>query len=253
MVPAGPRPAPLPAAARAAAASALVPRGPARLLRGWTAAVVATVLAAGSHTLAGGLGSAHDAGPHPVAWILTLALAAPLCTALAGRALSWWRLLGAVGASQLLFHAAYSLAAPSAAGHPAGPSPDGGHAVHAVHAVPAGHALALAPGPAGASALPADPAALGPDPAGAGMVAAHVLAAVVTVLLLRRGERLALRVVDLAAGLVLRAPGARLARWMPTVPVPRVPSRPLLPVPGPGIVVSSVLRWRGPPVLLPAR
>src|SRR5699024_5402302 len=87
--------------------------GAARLLRGWAGAGVATVLAAGSHTLAnlldpGGSHAGHDAGPAPILWILTLALAGPLCTALAGRRLSWWRLTAGVTASQLIFHWLYS-------------------------------------------------------------------------------------------------------------------------------------------------
>ncbi|MGD6979320.1 MULTISPECIES: hypothetical protein [Citricoccus] len=251
-------------------------RGPARLLRGWAAAVVATLVAAGSHTLAGSSGPGHDAGPAPVVWILTLALAGPLCTALAGRTLSWWRLGSAVASSQLLFHWLYSQSAGT--GRPAGPVPadpagHAGHAAHAGHAGPAAQSVqsaqvspsalaaevspsalaaevspsAAAPGPS-AGTLPGAEVLQSADHSSLAMVAAHVLAAVVTVLLLRRGEAMAARVVELAVGFVLQAPGARLARWVPAVRRPRLPSRPLAPVLRAGAVVSSALRLRGPPV-----
>jgi hypothetical protein len=220
------------------------PRGPARLLRGWAAAVVATLLAAGSHTLAGSAAPGRDAGPAPVVWILTLALAGPLCTALAGRALSRWRLGSAVGSSQLLFHWLYSQSA-------ALPEHPGGSALrdHAGHSAPAGQASQHAPAPGpGAGSLPAAEALPAADHASLAMAAAHVLAAVATVLLLRRGEAMAARVVELAAGFVLLSPGARLAGWVPAVRRPRLPSRPAAPVLRAGAVVSSGLRLRGPPV-----
>ena len=252
-------------------------RGPVRLLRGWAAAVVATLLAAGSHTLAGnttGNVPGHDAGPAPVVWILTLALAGPLCTALAGRSLSWWRLWSAVGSSQLLFHGLYSQSAahpgPTAsAGLARGAGPAyGGHGVHGIHGVygtHATHAAQAAPGAAHGSPHGPDPtlhpeSVLGPgtlpgaeglpaaDHTSLAMVAAHVLAAVATVLLLRRGEAMAARVVELAVGWVLRSPGARLARWVPALRLPRLPSRPAAPAWRTGAVVLSGLRLRGPPV-----
>jgi hypothetical protein len=229
-------------------------RGPVRLLRGWAAAVVATLLAAGSHTLAG-----YDAGPAPVVWLLTLALAGPLCTALAGRSLSWWRLWSAVGSSQLLFHWLYSqsaarpgdpgAAAPSLRAPLAGAGAEAAHAGHAAHA--GGLRADTLPGPetlSGPETLPATEALSVAGHLGLVMVAAHVLAVVATVLLLRRGEAMAVRVVQLGVGLVLRSPGARLSRWVPALRPPRLPSRPLAPAVRAGAVVLSGLRWRGPPV-----
>jgi hypothetical protein len=236
-------------------------RGPARLLRGWAAAAVATLLAAGSHTLAAAGGSGHhppDAGPAPVVWILTLALAGPLCTALAGRPLSWLRLALAVGSSQLLFHWLYSIAAvpvpsPATAGPPAASSVSSLSSMYSLAGAYAG------PGHA-AHVLPPVLGTAGPLAAGTGwdgaetlsppslaMIAAHVLAAVGTVLVLRRGELLAVRVAELAVGLVLRGPAARLARWTPSVPV----RGPLVRVEAPawrreGFLLAG-LRWRGPP------
>lgn len=224
-------------------------RGAARLLRGWTAAAVATLLAAGSHTVAGLASAPHDAGPHPVVWILTLALAGPLCTALAGRALSWGRLLGAVGSSQVLFHWLYSMAsAPPGAGEAAALVRLRAADAHAAHTGSA--AQAPVPGTSGPvvhAGIPTDPVLVA-DHASLAMTAAHVLSAVVTVVLLHRGEALAARVVELAAGVVLRSPGARLVHWTPQVRLPRLPSRPLVPVLRTGAVVSSRLRLRGPPV-----
>ncbi len=231
-------------------------RGTARLLRGWSAAAVATLLAAGSHTLAAVAEpghAAHDAGPVPIVWILTLALAGPLCTALGGRRLSWWRLAGGVGASQVLFHGLFSISASAgrsgsaAAGAPGPP----GHAGHLGHAGHPGHAhhTELRPG----DLAPALDALPGADPMPAlghlspAMLAAHLLAAVATVLLLRRGERLAARVGELAAGMILRSPGARLARWVPLTPPRRVSARAARPPRRPRDILRPTCHLRGPP------
>jgi hypothetical protein len=106
-----------------------------------------------------------------------------------------------------------------------------------------GHGVLLGPGTLpGAEGLPAA------DHTSLAMAAAHVLAAVATVLLLRRGEAMAARVVELAVGWVLRSPGARLARWVPAIRLPRLPSRPVAPAWRAGAVVLSGLRLRGPPM-----
>lgn len=86
-----------PAAARPPAARPAPVRGASRLLRGWAAAP---------------------------------ALAGPVCTTLAGRRLSWWRLSAGVTASQLLFHWLYSATAVAAA-TPALSCLDGRHGAHA--------------------------------------------------------------------------------------------------------------------------
>ncbi|XKH53208.1 hypothetical protein LG293_03580 [Citricoccus nitrophenolicus] len=231
-------------------------RGPARLLRGWAAAVIATLWAAGSHTVASISSYSadvpahghvpdhlHDAGPAPIVWILTLALAGPLCTALAGRRLSWWRLASGVGASQLLFHWLYSIAAVPAdadASALSGLRSTAGLIGSANHAGHLGsNSLAGLPGP-----VVADDAL---TTLSAAMVLAHVLAAVGTVLVLRRGELLAARVAELAVGLVLRSPGARLARWVPAVPVRRVAVRAVRVARRPDEVLLASQRLRGPP------
>ena len=98
-----------------------VVRGPARLARGWAGALAMTALAALFHT------AAEPGHGFPEVGVVAFAavLAAPLCTALAGRALSLWRTAAAVAIAQGLFHVLYGLAA-------------GGHGplVEAWHAVP---------------------------------------------------------------------------------------------------------------------
>lgn len=210
-----------------------VQNGAARLLRGWSAAVIATVLAAGSHTLAGP--GHHDDGPSPLVWILTLALAGPVCTALAGRLLSWTRLSVGVLLSQAVFHALYSLG-PAAPPSAALPSASFGH----LHT----HGSLAAPAP-----LPgvSDPAVAEPllPAAEHTMLAAHLLAAVATVVLLRHGERSVLATAD---WVLLRRPVLilRPAQLTPACG-PRLVGLPTPPVlPALRELVSS-LRWRGPP------
>ncbi|MFC7403382.1 hypothetical protein [Citricoccus sp. GCM10030269] len=215
-------------------------------MRGWAAALIATLLAAGSHTVAASSGH-HDAGPAPVVWILTLALAGLLCTALAGRALSWWRLGLAVGASQLLFHWLYSMAAvPLPATGLTDPHAAAGHGAAAHASV----TDAVATHGAVTHAAATHPASA--DHLSMAMVCAHVLAAVGTVVLLRRGEVLAARVAELAVGVVLRSPGARMACRTLLSPVRRVPVRASAPAWGLSDVVLSCLRLRGPPSWTPS-
>ena len=78
-----------------------------RLLRGVAAAVAATFIAAFSHVDAGG------PPPDGTIILLSLALSGLVCTALAGRSLSLWRLSAAVVLSQALFHGLFSLGASS--------------------------------------------------------------------------------------------------------------------------------------------
>lgn len=227
-------------------------RGASRLLRGWAAAFVATLLAAGSHTVAnlvdsGASHAAHSAGPAPILWILTLALAGPVCTALAGRTLSWWRLSAGVTASQLLFHWLYSATADPAAACTL-TDLHGGHGVPGTHA---GHLEGLVNAGTGSesgavsSYVPGVEATLPEDsPA---MAVAHLLAAVVTVLVLRRGEVLAARVAELAGELIVRSPGAQLSRWVPAVPVRRVSAAHTAPECRPEDVLLPSRRQRGPP------
>jgi hypothetical protein len=138
----------------------------ARFARGWIVAVFSTFVAALSHTLGGG------AVPGLLAVVVSLAFAGIVSIALAGRTLSTWRLTVAVLLSQLVFHGLFSfggaggrLSATDAAGH----------------AHDAGQTVLLMPAGAATEAMAGNHGAL--------MTASHVLAAIVTVVALRFGER----------------------------------------------------------------
>lgn len=238
--------------------------GPARLVRGWIAALVATVLAAGSHTVAGVLDAAPMAGadqmhaaPPMAVLVLTLALSGMVCTGLAGRVLSWWRLLGAVGASQLLYHGAYSLSSGHAG---AGTGSSGTRTLidpHAHHrfggsalsdsalGVASGSASGMEPTGAAVNGLSEALPAAAQDTMSLTMLAAHVVAAVLTVAVLRAGERVVLATV---AWLVLERPAALLMLWRPVVPTPVVPAAPAVGVRWQPTPVLECLWLRGPPV-----
>ncbi|MFT4469288.1 hypothetical protein ACMX2H_05200 [Arthrobacter sulfonylureivorans] len=193
-----------------------------RLLRGWLGAAVATSLAALSHLAGGG----HV--PAPAVWLLAFAFAGLVCVGLAGKSLSWARLLVAVCTSQAIYHLLFQL------GHaaPAGFTPALGHAGHHDALLPAG---ALLPEVSGQAATATDPA----------MLAAHLAAAAATVLLLRRGEHAAAALV----GTVALAAPRRLSSWRP---IPRVrlaaPVELLIqPFAALGVPLLA-LRHRGPPL-----
>lgn len=194
-----------------------------RALRGLIAATVATFVALMSHVAAGGampgwLGVA-------VPWVL----AAMVCTVLAGRALSLWRLSIAVVLSQALFHTLFVLGTvtPGAAST--------GHV----------HAAAAAAAPA-AQATAADSA---PDLA---MWASHLAAAVLTIVVLHRGEAAVRRLIGLAGEVVdalrLRldvVDGVRVPALRPAPAIADAPRR----SPSLGWYRSTSAR-RGPPLLL---
>ncbi len=135
----------------------------ARFARGWAAALFATLVAACSHTIAGG------GAPSPVALMLALAFSGMVCVALAGKSLSRIRLSIAVGASQLMFHGVFSLIAPAPGGEAMSPA--------------AGHTMMMTYVPLQATSERMH------DHADPWMWLAHGIAAVVTVIALRHGER----------------------------------------------------------------
>ncbi len=185
-----------------------------RTLRGVAAAWVATIVAATSHTLAGG------GAPAPVLVAVVGVLAWPFGIALIGRRLSVWHVGAAVVASQLLFHVSFAIAAG------ADPSAATGHLHH----------LALDGGGVGASILPDAP-----------MLLAHALAAIATLCGLYGGERMlralgrGVRSVLQRAVVVLRAPRS----------APRHVGAGLALVPSLRVVLSDLSR-RGPPSLVDA-
>ena len=220
-----------------AAAPALPVHGGARLARGWAGALLATGLAAGSHTV---LGAAH--APHPLVLLLAVALAAPVCTVLAGRRLCLPRVVAAVLASQAILHGLYGLASP-APGVPAALPTTAGHLGHAVPA--SGELASFAAAHTSAHAM-THAGAAGHDHLGLGMLTAHLLAAVLTVLLIRHGERLLVRAAGLVVDAVLarRLPALRPAsgrvRLSWGASAPRTPA---------GRVLIGATGLRGPPAL----
>lgn len=135
----------------------------ARLARGWLTASVAVFVAAFSHLVGGG------STPGLMGVVLALAFAVPVSIALAGKSLSLVRLSVSVGFSQFLFHLLFGMGASAAPTLIETGSPH-----HVAVSV-----AAAAPGVA-AHGL----AHLGPW-----MWVAHALAAVVTIVALRRGEK----------------------------------------------------------------
>jgi hypothetical protein len=180
-------------------------------LRGATAATVATLLAAGLHTLGGG------EAPAPVVVALTLAFAVPLCTALVGRRLPLLRLGAAVVLSQVLFHALFTL----------------GAGARAATAVPHLH---------GATAHL--PPLLGHAPEQ--MTASHVAAALLTTALVARGEA-AVRAL-LACWRLATTRWRRLPAPVPLLAAPR--TAPIEARAGrlALLLLPLALRHRGPPL-----
>lgn len=201
----------------------------ARTARGAFGAVAATLLAAASHSMAGGSAA-------PIAIAATAILAMPLCIALAGRIGSLWRLSIAVLASQALFHWSFS----------------GLGATGASPASQAGGGLAVSPHAAHFDALasfaPQLATAAGAGGHGAGshdalMWLAHAAAAVCTIALLHRGEQAATR--------FLRVLRETVAVHLPAMV--RVPMRPAslggfaLPERRTSQIPLRTIRLRGPP------
>lgn len=197
-----------------------------RLARGATAAAIATLVAALSHTAGG--------GTFPSAPLLALAFVTSVgwCTAVVGRRFSWLRVSAAVVASQALFHGTFALL---------------GAAGDRVVAETAGHSAH-----AGSTTLTVLPGGSGHVHEGVGMLAAHAVAAAVTIVALRIAERSSLATAALthvvrsllpALTALPVAIGSRLARVRPSGTGFR---------PAPVAVILTGLRRRGPPVLTTA-
>ncbi|MBK4346486.1 hypothetical protein [Lacisediminihabitans changchengi] len=197
----------------------------ARFARGWIAAVVSVFVALCSHLLAGG------DSPGLPGILLCLAFAGMICIALSGRALSTPRLTIAVGASQFLFHGVFGMlgAAPM--------SISGGH-------MDMNPQLTMSAQPM-LSPLPLAAADSGMAMPG-WMWFAHAVAAVITVLALRFGERAFWQLLALASPLLrmLLALARPVRVSTPPASVPAADA--MLP---PRLVVLSTHRHRGPPAL----
>ena len=213
----------------------------ARLVRGWAAALAATAVAAASHVLAGG------AIPHPSIVLFCLALSAMVSCALSGRSLSLPRTAGAVLASQGIFHLLFTVGGAGMVGGTsaaAGPGA-GSHAAHAGHATstdPTALAAQISDaGDAGAAGV------MGmAGHSSAAMWLGHLIAAVATVVLLRKGEAALLRIL---VAMRLRITTI-LPLFLPLPLGPRIPKLSTLipadPLPNLGVPLL-VMRHRGPP------
>jgi hypothetical protein len=195
-----------------------------RFARGWLTAGASTLVAAFSHVAGGGM------QPGVLGVVLALAVAVPVSIALAGVHLSTVRLAVAVALSQVAFHLLFSLGAEGGGGA----SATGGH--HSALVISTAADGSVSGAVAGAMVM-----------GGPTMWLAHALAAVVTIVALRRGEGAAWALVRLAVrGLTV----ARLltAGHRPEGPVVRRPPTPagVRPRP-PGQRHLTARPRRGPP------
>lgn len=190
------------------------------MARAAVAASIATFAALLSHVAVGG------ALPAPVGIAVPWVLSLMVCTTIAGRRLSLPRLSVAVPLSQLLFHALFVVGSPASS---------------AGVAVPAGAHSHLPLPVVGGEGLAGDPA----------MWLGHALAALATVALLHRGERVTIAATGVAASL---ATWVRRRLRMPVAPAH-------VPAPAPRVLGTRIavpLRTRlgidavdprGPPLL----
>jgi hypothetical protein len=181
----------------------------ARVARGCTAAAFAVFVAAFSHLQVGG------SAPSAFAILVSLVISGMLCTMLAGRGASLWRLIVSVGVTQFLFHWLFSgLGTPVVAAHHMGAMP--------MDAPAAAHHNTVA------------------------MWLAHGAAGVITIVALRYGGSAFWGVADTARLLYARL----TALLVPVIPAPR----PLTTVADRGFVprdlalLLSSMRHRGPPM-----
>lgn len=200
-----------------------------RALRGSIAAAVATLVALTMHVGAGGATPA----PQLVGAVLVFATAAAVL--MAGRQLSVARLSVIVGISQLLFHGAFNaLGLPTASRQAVAPAP-GTH----IHDASAQMATAMAANPQLMSGGAHHVMAMD-----AGMLAAHLVASVLTIVALYHGEALLVRLMRPFVGRILAITWAVARRSAPRLSiVGRAASRH-------AIELHLATRRRGPPTLV---
>ncbi|WP_146341023.1 hypothetical protein [Nesterenkonia sp. NBAIMH1] len=194
----------------------------ARLLRGLLIASSAVGVGALAHVLGG-----HH-GPHPVVILLAVAVAAPISTALTAARLSRLRLALAVLASQAALHGLFVLLPAAEASSLQHGSAEGPHAHHAAFVTVSG-------GFESAS-----------HPSDVWMAASHAAAALVTYLLLRRGESV-LAALSRMFGIAPIALDLWGAGPLPAqARLPQMPRSPRLPRPSSD--VQGPCPTRGPPL-----
>lgn len=203
-----------------------------RLARAAGAAALSTLSALGLHALAGG----HV--PTAAAVLVPLAGSFAVAAQLAGRPLGRLRLAAIAVASQVFFHATFTLGAgePLAAG--SAPASHVTHPGHAGHAAPPGHAA-----PSLVTTTAGDHAA--------SMPLAHLAAAVLTYVGIRRAATLIAALGSLAALVAEALAAALLAHPTDAQTVPVAARRRIVPshVPAPVRRVCLTLpARRGPPL-----
>ena len=181
-------------------------------------------------------------------WWLSVAV----CTVLAGSRFSLPRMMAAVLGSQALFHSLFVVGTPITS-PVAMVDPPGAHLGHGFHYGVEGAAGTVVPHPTHGAGVIAEHALHGSH-SGTQMLVAHVLAAVVTALLLHRGETMLFRCFGVARQL--------LASLRGHLDVERVPIFSLPPRRGPVVFAAHLLHTqravlspqsrRGPPVVLAA-
>ncbi|WP_110589614.1 hypothetical protein [Microbacterium suaedae] len=193
------------------------------VVRGATASSVATFIALLSHIGGGG------ALPGPLGIVVPWVLSFTVCTLLAGRKLSLWRLAISVGISQMLFHVLFVLGTVDTSG-----AASTGHQHHGTIALPTVEGSA-------ATAIMAD----------ASMWMSHAIAALITVGILHRGEREVRRALALMRDIARIL--ARRVRALVTLPVevdaPRLHLGTLVLGTRSHQVLLAAVRRRGPPLL----
>lgn len=223
-------------------------RSPLRLLRGGAAATLATSVALGGHLVGGG------AMPSWLGLLLPWWLSVAACTVLAGSRFSLPRMSAAVLANQALFHGLFT------AGTPGDPTvqltaPPGSHLDHGAHlaGTGAGHSAHAADATSPGVATAAEHVLHGAH-GDLRMLLWHLVAALVTALLLHRGESMLWRSFSLAGHLLAFLRRPRAATVAPTFALP-APAR-VVPAtahlrPARRAVLAPQLR-RGPPLVLAA-
>ena len=166
--------------------------GARRVARGVAAAAVSTFVALLSHVAGGG------SVPAPLGILAPLVLSIAVCTVLAGRRLPLARMTASVVASQALFHVLFVLGSSGGVSAVAAPSAGSAHVHSVVLTSAASH----------------------PHATGAGMWAAHAVAAVLTIVALRRGELAGTRLLALGRLALQRLGADRLRRALAVRPIP---------------------------------
>jgi hypothetical protein len=196
----------------------------ARFARGWIAALVSTFVAVFSHAVAGG------SIPSVAGIALCLSFSAVFCVLLAGKTLSLLRQAVSVAISQFLFHGLFGLLADA----PAPPA--------------AGHGMSMDVSAGFAASLPAQQAAIA-MPTDSRMWLGHAVAAGVTVLALRHGERAFWGLLNVARLALTRLFGHTVAVGTGQSSRPHAVASDRARLPRPVEDMLSVLRHRGPPRL----